>query len=469
MRQNGMLRLTRPIRLFRPASGVRSHRPRGRTRPAWVRRGPQGSVRSAASTSRSAVTCVLAAIVAGGCAKPIPPDPDARPVDLGAFAAARPEGAGVASGSPEAAAAERPGDRPDGAASAPLPLGAADERWLEAEQSGWSAPADADAGPSLVPGQPLIVDSMVGQVNGRPIFADDFLEPIEDRLLRAAEQYSGVQLEIMYRSIINEWLRDVVLNELILAEAEASLTQQQKQGLLSWLEQLYDEEIRLGGGTKAGAEERRRASGEELDQYLGKQKDFILIEEIKRTRIQPRVIVSWRDIEREYQRRWDEFNPPATVTFARIRVRTGSDAELIEQVTRRLEAGDPFTAIAADLGVPDDGVWQTFQMGPGGITDIEVSEPMKEALAGLGEGDTTEALQLGTTTVWLNVYELHRPQTYSIYDPQVQLMLTNAVRSARNYEEWNRFINSLLESGIHDDLDGMAERLLRIAMTRYAP
>ena len=80
------------------------------------------------------------------------------------------------------------------------------------------------------PGESVIVDSLVGHVNGRPIFADEFLEPIEDRLLRASEETIGIQREQVFMMIINDWLREVVLNELILAVAQASLTEQQQMG-----------------------------------------------------------------------------------------------------------------------------------------------------------------------------------------------------------------------------------------------
>jgi len=64
------------------------------------------------------------------------------------------------------------------------------------------------------PGETVIVDSLVGHVNGRPVFADDFLQPIEDRLLRAAEDSSGVERQQVFRAIINDWLQDVVTNPL---------------------------------------------------------------------------------------------------------------------------------------------------------------------------------------------------------------------------------------------------------------
>ena len=318
------------------------------------------------------------------------------------------------------------------------------------------------------PGDVVIVDSLVGHVNGRPIFADEFLVPIEDRLLRAAEEHRGVDLDRTFQFIITKWLRETILNELILAESEASLTEQEQMGLFAMLNRAYDEEIRKGGGTKSGAERRRQREGDELDQYLGKQKDLVLIDRIRMAKIQPRVVVTWRDVEREYQRYYEDFNPAATVTLARIRINTETEAALIENVTRRLAAGESFAVIAEELGFRDGGRLKPLEAGPGGITDIEVSPEMKEALTGLVAGDTSPPFQLGSGTLWLHVVALEQPRSRSIYDPDVQMRLKSAIRLQRSQIEWKRYTDSLLKDGVHDDLERMADRLFEIARSRYA-
>ena len=42
---------------------------------------------------------------------------------------------------------------------------------------------------SIAPGEEIFVDSMVGQIRGRPIFAHEFFEPIDDELRRASERH----------------------------------------------------------------------------------------------------------------------------------------------------------------------------------------------------------------------------------------------------------------------------------------
>ena len=48
-------------------------------------------------------------------------------------------------------------------------------------------------------------------------------------------------------------------------------------------------------------------------------------------------------------------------------------------------------------------------MGPGGITDIDVSDQIKGVLAGLEEGRISEPFTQGPSTLWLHVVSLQRP------------------------------------------------------------
>ena len=189
----------------------------------------------------SGLLVVCAAVVTVGCATEAKL-PKARPVSLSDFARPQPDPADSTSVALAGALDDKPTE--------PQEPDQLDDVWFE----------DFDTRLTLrptKPGEKVIVDSLVGHINGRPVFADEFLEPIEDRLLREADTKRGVELESSFLQIINEWLREVVQNELILAEAQAGLTEQEQLGLFAWLKRVYNEEIREGGGTRSGAERRR--------------------------------------------------------------------------------------------------------------------------------------------------------------------------------------------------------------------
>ena len=394
----------------------------------------------------------------GGCARPTVA-PVVRPVSLAAFA-----------------------QPPEATFEADLAERDTESAWDEDEQQGADgAPLVAtgpgfQAGPALLPSQRLrpgervLVDSLVGQVNGQPIFADEFFEPIEDQLVALSKQTRGEQFVIEAGALVSEELRQVVLNALFLAEAEAMLTVEEKQGIRAWLAHLEKNVIAGYGGSREQTDRALRESEDQsIEDHLEGMKDRALIQKLVQEKIAPRVIVSWRDIEREYQRREAEFNPSPEITLARIRVPTASQPEIIEEVTLRLAAGEGFLEVAESVG-RGNGVWETFEVADGDLSNVEfANETLTDALAGLRDtGDMTEAFEIGTTTWWVYVVEFDLPERRDLYDPDVQRILASAIRRARGGEEQDRFIASLLERGIFDELEEMGQRLLRIAVRRYA-
>ncbi|MHC4428895.1 MAG: peptidylprolyl isomerase [Planctomycetota bacterium] len=317
------------------------------------------------------------------------------------------------------------------------------------------------------PGDSVVVDSLVGQVNGRPVFADEFLEPLSDRLRAEARDKTGRARAEAFRYIINLNLETVIENELILAEAEAGLTPEQQMGLFALLRGWREEMIRQGRTRSAVESNLRAEMGIGLEEYLDNQKKALLVRELARRRVEPRVIVSWRDVEREYQRRYEEFNPPASVTLARIRLHATAQGELVEQTKTRLAAGDEFAAIATELGFADGGRWATFPLGPNGLAGLEVGPEIRTALEGLEVGGTTDPIEIGPTVLWLHIQEMTATTSRDLYDPEVQRLLIADIQGRRREEEWNRYIASLLDRGIFDELDEMADRLYEIAMERY--
>ena len=429
--------------------------------------------------TRMTLAGALAVVGAAGCSQIIIPEPSARRVSLADFA-----GPPISESSSPQASDPGEADQASAQTLGNVPsTSLADQDAADLEnRSGTSGESSADLDtfsrlePRTVfalmqPGDRVIVDSLVGEVNGRPIFADEFLALIEDRLLQEAKQTKGIQRVQAFESIIRPTLQLVVKNELVLADAESALSEDEQRGLFAFMRSLKERVIREEGrGTRYEAEQKLR--GEEgagdIEEYLGRRRDFILIDQLRRQKIAPRIVISQRDIEQEYRRRYQEFNPPPRVTLAKINLSTESQADLIDQVSQRLTSGEAFSAIAEDLGLPNGGVWDRFDMGSGGITDIEVADAVKARLEGLGEGQTTEPFVQGDSTYWLHVQKVERRPARSLFEPSVQRQLAEQLHQRRNNEEWDRYVRSLFAEGIYDELEDMADRLLEIALQRYA-
>lgn len=330
-----------------------------------------------------------------------------------------------------------------------------------------AVPDDGGNASAVAPARRVVVDSLVGQVNGRPIFANEFFAPIEDQLRAIGRRTTQREFLTQARPIIMEHVRQIVLNELFLAEAESQLTQEQQQGILAWMRYIRDTTIAEGGGTRTGTgQQLQEREGMTIEQYVEARRDMALLQQLRREKIEPRVIVSWRDVQREYERRWDEFNPPATLSLARIRLSTESEAERIQQVQQRLEGGEAFADIADSLNQAGDGeIWQQFQMGAGGIADITLADHIKQHIIDLDVGQTSQPFEQGASTWWLHIAAIEQPQGRSLYD--VQRQIYSSLRERRFNQEMNRYIESLFAKGVYDELDSMLLRLLEIGLVRY--
>lgn len=408
----------------------------------------------------SGIALALTALASAGCAQRAPaPVAPSRVLALADFRAEPVEAESPAFETPTSADAPRVID-PNAPIVAPTdPAGAA-----------VAAPPRRRPRP-LAPGDRVLVDSMVGQVNGRPIFADDFFEPIEDRLIALSERVRDRRSFVLEANrIVTDELQARVQNALFLAEAEASLSPEEKQGLFHFVRLLTGEEVsKRGGSVEEAREQIRSQENMTLEEYMQAQRDEQLIRKLLYEQIAPRIIVSWKDVEREYERRRAEFEPPGTAALARIRVPRG-DAATLAEVERRLAAGDPFLEIAAAVG-SREGSWQTFRIERGDLAMIGIEdEQILSALSLLtGAGETTPAIERGTQVWWLHVESIEQPPARSLYDPEVQSALRGEIRARRTTEEQLRYLRTLLEDGIYDELDAMGQRLLTIAVIRYGP
>jgi len=322
-----------------------------------------------------------------------------------------------------------------------------------------------NASRQLQPGDEVVIDRVVGQVSGRPIFADALLEPIGDRLAAESQRVTGQQFIASAQQIINKQLTEEVLNELFKAEAEAALTEQQKMGLLAFIRDFQEKQTAGEGGSRSQLEAELRREGITVEDMTEAERDRVLIGNLLNEKIEPRVIVSWKDVEREYERRRAEFNPPANVIFHRIRLTTADQTPLIEQVKARLEGGESFAAVFAEIGEPAATVMDAVQLGPGGIGDVPLNPAYQKALAGLTPGQTTRPIELEGRIVWLHVAEVDEANTKSLYDVQRQLAQELYVR--RRDEQRQIYMKSLFEKGIYDELDEMLRRVLTVAIMRY--
>lgn len=363
--------------------------------------------------------------------------------------------------------AEEPVEEPSPAPGAapgpvPAPTPAASRRPQE------SRPA---SGPEAPPR--WIVDGLLGQINGRPVFANEFLLPLEASLQELAASPDRVAGRNAMIRLVRERFEDFVNSELIISEAESQLTPEQQQGLFAWLRTIREGEIAARGGTRADAQSSiEEELGMDIDEFLRVRRDQALAATLLQRRVEPRTIVSSRDVEREFARREAEFNPPPVARIGRLRI-PDRDAERLDRAKALFDGGASFSEVAAALEVPDGGAWRRLEIaGDLPLADAlrankDLAEPILAALASADIDRPTAPTASGGATTWYAVLGVDRPPARSLYDPEVQMQLRSELRARRSAIEQGRYIGQLRTRWISEDISLIEARLVDVALARY--
>lgn len=320
----------------------------------------------------------------------------------------------------------------------------------------------------VVVNRPWPIEGLVGQINGRPLFADKFFAPLQFRIVQIAASPDRVEARRALLDLIRFAFKEYVDSELVIAEAESGLTSDQQQGLFAWLATMQEAEVAERGGSMIEAETSlMNERGMSIDEFLQERRDVALAQQLLRKRIEPRAIVSWRDIEREFRRRESEINPPPAILIGRIRYDTTTDGAKIAQVKQLIADGKTLPEIADALGVANHGVWNEFQLPPEGIRGLPLTDAVKDRLVGLPTGKPSDAIEQRDSITWLAVLSIVESPRKSVFDPEVQLHLRDDLRNQRVMTERERWLRSLRSRWVSDSISQMEARLVHIAMTRY--
>lgn len=334
--------------------------------------------------------------------------------------------------------AQRPGARPRTTVGAPTVTGTAEN------------------------GERVLVDAIVGQVNGVPVFAEEFYRDSRARWISAAERMPPRQWTTEIRNYTQERLFNFMRDELLLAEFRASLNPQQRQGVLNFVEDLRENIISgQGGGSTEQAEQwARENEGVSLDELVERQaeREFIIAQ--LRTAISNRVQVSTRDIEFYYNRNIEKYQPPAQAVIRQV-----------QKLARDEDQIAAFNQTIAETGsIPDDeGQIVRVALKDGApAEELFGSEELNSALADLRPGRPVGPITSGSLAYWFELEEIDQPEGQSLYD--VQLEIEEILQSQRLREEETRYFERLFERSNVSDMNEMISGLLNYAVERfYAP
>ena len=319
------------------------------------------------------------------------------------------------------------------------------------------------------PGVKWTIESLIGQINGRPVYAGKFMTSIEDRILRIVAENPPGNAQRLIEKLIQDRFQQYINNELIISEAEGMLSPEMQAGIFAWIQSLQEQTVAGNGGNRTSASQSIEDQfGMNMEQYLKEKRDEALASDLLRRRVEPRTIVSWRDVERQYSMLEKEFNPEPRITIGRIRLQVSDQLE-IKNVQERFKRGETFAQVATALNVPDGGKWQQYPLPKNGLAGLELADDIKKILLAVENGHVTEELRKGSTATWYCVTNVQQQATRSIFESALQRSIRRGLKEQRGAYERNRYLASLRDRWVTNDIDQMTKRLIVIAWERYLP
>ncbi len=329
--------------------------------------------------------------------------------------------------------------------------------------------------PGRPAGSPLLVDAKVGEINGLPIYANTFFEEVAGpgARLSAKAREKGITREAWLREawdLIEARLQRIMEDELIEAEARASLKPPQRQGLRAFAAEWGERTRRGAGGSRTALERKLQQDyNQTYEQFLRDVESRYLVQRHLEDKVESRVFVTQRDMVRYYDLNKKEYLPDPKARFWLIRVPT-RQTEDVRTVQDALHGGQPFTEVAKlpINTVQDSGLQERTFTGERKDVDLFGTETaLNEAARTLGVGEWTRTpLTYGVWTAWLYLESIDQPRLL-LTDEEVQMKIHETLLSKKRQDLANAYFTRLAEGASLGDVPAMRVRLMRIAVTRY--
>lgn len=335
-----------------------------------------------------------------------------------------------------------------------------------------SAPIAPPAPPTAPPSdfsiaQSVLVDAKVGDVNGRAVYAERFLNPLAARFEAESKRMPLREWRGFVRKEIANRVDEFITDELLAAEALNTLTPEQKQGFFAWVQALSEGLRRESGGTVEGTERRlANEQGLTLEQWRKTEQQKALIRQQFSDKIIHRVNVSWRDIQQAYNRRTDEFNPPPKITFRLILV-PKTDQAGIDAITKSLADGTPFPEVAKTdanrLSTTGGKQERTVKLARAEARFFP-NDQVNEAARTLGIGSHAGPIDWERDVAWIYVESIAE-KSVPLYE--AQRVLEDALFQSKGLALQQKYVGRLRERASMTDTAELVDRLATIAEERF--
>jgi parvulin-like peptidyl-prolyl isomerase len=326
-------------------------------------------------------------------------------------------------------------------------------------------------------GQHLTLGAVVVEVNNKPIYANDVIEPLTPLLAAKAKQLDISSYRLEAQKEITRMLGRLIQDQLEYAIADRSLDTDEHRVARALTERFREDMVRKAGGSLQVARQQAAAQGVDFDKMVSEAFRVKLWQVYFMKKQFPKVQVTADDMRVFYDRhRNDLFSERAQAQFRVIKIgfkQTGGREQAktkIDDLRRRAAEGDDFAELATNYN--DDAYLIKMHgavSGEGGWMDrgAYANQKLEDAVWAIEPGQVTPVVE-SPDAFYIARLEQKKPgRTRSFDDEQVQNQIRKALEKeqvdALREQEYARLKS---EAAIYPD-PPFLQPALDIAMQNY--
>jgi len=295
----------------------------------------------------------------------------------------------------------------------------------------------------------LLVDAVLAEVNGEVITREDILGPVRPQMHKWRQEYSDEAFRSRCRQVIDMRLKEEISRRLVVQQAEAELSDEEKEQIDVTLGKML-KDLAAEAGSTLLLEERLKQRGSSLEERRQEQRRRLLVQRYLHKKIGPDIHITHSELLNYYnQVRAERYVRPTRVRLGLITIRKAESASpedaraLAGAVRKRAAGGEDFGRLARRYShgpmAEKGGDWGFITRGSLRVKAVD------EALFSLKAGQVGPVVE--TDEAFHVVKALEREDGRTVPFTEAQDELEDEIRDRKFNEKVDRYIRDLYERG----------------------
>ncbi|MFO8013848.1 MAG: peptidylprolyl isomerase [Phycisphaerae bacterium] len=315
--------------------------------------------------------------------------------------------------------------------------------------AGDTGPLLVEAGDGEDPGSLVLVDAVLAEVNGEVITREDILGPIRPQMRKWRREYPDEAFRSRCRQVINIRLKEEISRRLVYQEAEADLSEEEKERIDLTLGKML-KGLAAEAGSMLLLEEKLKGRGSSIEERREEERRRIVVQRYLHKKIGPNIHITHSELLNYYNDvRPQRYERPTRVRLGLITIRKAEAADpdearaLAEAVHQRAASGEDFARLARRYShgpmAEKGGDWGFIREGSFRVQAVD------EALFALNAGQVGPLVE--TDEAFHVVKALAREGGRTVPFTEVQDELEDEIRDRKFNEKVDKYIRNLYERG----------------------